>query len=219
MTDTSLNKGKLYLFTSYTPGAGKTYLMLSKALEEVEKGKRVSLGFINSNHRDISNLLLEHGVKTKINRNYHIKRILKNNPQLVVFDELGMSKVNKDNPERFVYEDVKELLEKGIDIYASANLKRFSSLNPLYKQISGIGIRKTIPDYYLEMAEEIFLIDRRPELMQEDFNSRKLFSDKFNNSNIMRKNFTLEVLEQYRTLTYKILEKYKDKLTVVQRNN
>ena len=43
-------KGKLYIFTSYTPGAGKSYRMVATACEQEEN---VTVGFLNSAHRDI----------------------------------------------------------------------------------------------------------------------------------------------------------------------
>ena len=43
----------LKIFTSYTPGAGKSYAMLEKAMAEQAKGKKVLIGFLNGGHRNI----------------------------------------------------------------------------------------------------------------------------------------------------------------------
>ncbi|MBS5485075.1 MAG: sensor histidine kinase KdpD, partial [Eubacterium sp.] len=42
----------LKIFTSYTPGAGKSYAMMEEAMNESRNGKKVVIAFINKQHRD-----------------------------------------------------------------------------------------------------------------------------------------------------------------------
>jgi two-component system sensor histidine kinase KdpD len=210
-------RGKLYIFTSYAPGAGKSYLMVQKAVEQAD-GRTVVIGFLNSEHRDMNQTMKDHGVKRLFRRRYSLKKLLKLEPDVVVMDELGMPGMNKDR-KSFVYEDVDVLLEHGIDVYASANLKRFASLNPKFKEITGIGIRTTIPDRFLEEAEKIYFVDRETALMRLDFRKGKLFERERMQSGIMQKNFKLENLKVYRELCLDILKKgYGDRLEIYKRN-
>lgn len=213
----NINKGKLYLFTSYAPGAGKSYLMVERAAQQKAKGKKIIIGFLNSDHRDIDEILKDHHVRRHFHKKYSLKKILELRPDLVVMDELGMRGKNRDK-KSFVYEDIGILLEHGIDVYTSANLKRFEQMNPQFKKISGIGIRTTIPDIFLEKAHRICFIDRSPKQMREDFQSGLLFDPEEMTSKIMQKNFQPETLETYRNLSLELLKnRYPDKLEIYER--
>ena len=54
-----MERGKLYIFTSYTPGAGKSYRMVATACEREQD---VMVGFLNSAHRDMTKLLKDYDV-------------------------------------------------------------------------------------------------------------------------------------------------------------
>ncbi len=206
--------GKLTIFTSYTPGAGKSYYMMQKALEEKASGKNVVIGFWNSEHRDTNrdNICLPQGwcQDAKGKRKYFLSNILDQSPDLVVMDEMGMRGLNLDNRANFVYEDIETILHYGADVYTTANLKKFENMNLYFKKISGIGAKRTIPEKYLQMAHKIYFIDRSPDLMRRDFKEGKLFGERYMKTKIMKKNFTLQTLEPYRQISLKLLENYKN---------
>lgn len=212
-----MKKGKLTIFTSYTPGAGKSYLMVSKAMEKRIEGMNVVIGFLNCRHREIDSLLEDNGITELESKRYSLAEIISKSPDIVVMDEMGMHHINRDEPS-FVYEDIERLLQEGIDVYASTNLKKFKKLNPLFKNITGIGVKKPIPDYFLEMAEHIYFVDREPELMVKDFESGELFGERYMKTKIMNKNFQYDTLCSYRKLSKKCLEKYNYKTSIVERN-
>lgn len=212
-----MKTGKLTIFTSYSPGAGKTYLMVSRAMEEKRRGKTVCFGFLNGSHRDMQKLLDENGFKEQRRRKYSSHKLIAERPKMIVMDEMGMHGINTDNEKTFVYQDIEQILAEGIDVYATANLKRFHCVNPLFKQVTGIGIKKTIPSRFLDMADKIYFIDRKPELLMQDFESGNLFNDKYMNSKIMKKNFEADTLTAYREISLKFLKKYEKKVEVVIR--
>ncbi len=223
------SRGKLYIFTSYTPGAGKSYRMVATAFEREEK---VLVGFLNSAHRDMTKLLKDCDVAIEDFSKYSVNGILAESPDAVIFDELGMLSRNKDSRrlrkkhgnkdskrDSFIYNDIDIILDAGINVYASANLKRFESANPVFKEITGIGVKTKVPDEYLEKADAIIFIDRKPELMIEDYNNGSLFVDKYMKSKIMQKNFLPETLTKYRDASLKYLEQFGDKVEVVRRSD
>ena len=222
-------RGKLYIFTSYTPGAGKSYRMVATACEREEN---VVVGFLNSAHRDMTKLLKDYDVALGDFSKYSVNGILAENPDAVIFDELGMLSRNKDSrklrkkhvgktkkDETFIYNDIDTILDAGINVYASANLKRFENANPVFKAITGIGVKTKVPDKYLEDADAIIFIDREPELMIADYEDGSLFVDKYMKSKIMQKNFLPETLTKYREASLKYLEQFGDKVEVVKRSN
>lgn len=213
MGNINLKKGKMILFTSYTPGAGKSYLMIAKAMEEKAKGKKVAIGYLNGSHRNIKKMLEDNGLDISEKKRYSLEELLAGKPDLVIMDELGARGKNK----RFVYEDVEIFLDAGIDVYTTANLKKFERVNPLFKEVTGIGIRRSIPDRFLEMAEYIYFVDREPEQMMEDFGDGTLFGEKYMKSKIMQKNFQKETLINYRNISKNYLKKYADKVKIIIR--
>ena len=118
----------------------------------------------------------------------------------------------------YIYEIIELLLDNDIDVFTSINIKRFDSINPEFKKISGIGVKNMVPSKFLDMADEIYFIDRRPELMIRDFKNGNLFNKRYMKSGIMKKNFRRDILESYRKVSLEILKKYGDKVTVVERN-
>lgn len=224
-----IKKGKLYIFTSYTPGAGKSYRMVATACEREEN---VMVGFLNSAHRDMTKLLKDYDVALGDFSKYSVNGILAESPDAVIFDELGMLSRNKDSrrlrkkhggktkkDETFIYNDIDTILDAGINVYASANLKRFENANPVFKAITGIGVKTKVPDKYLEDADAIIFIDREPEHMIADYEDGSLFVDKYMKSKIMQKNFLPETLTKYREASLKYLEQFGDKVEVVKRSN
>lgn len=194
----------LTIFTSYTPGAGKSYAMIQKAMEEKANGKNVVIGFLHGGHRDVTKTLEDNGIEQWDYRGKGLKHseILQKEPDLVVLDEMGMKVRNFG----FVYDLIEDLLNRGVSVYTSVNMKRFESVNPLFKDVTGIAIRNTIPDRFISMADEIYFIDREPELMIRDFESGNLFGEKYMKSRIMKKNFQLDTLKKYREISLEYLE-------------
>ena len=222
-------RGKLYIFTSYTPGAGKSYRMVAMACENEEQ---VMVGFLNSAHRDMAKLLEDYDIAIGDFSKYSVNGILAENPDAVIFDELGMISRNKDSrklrkkhgskekkDETFIYNDIDTILDAGINVYASANLKRFESANPVFKAITGIGVKTKVPDKYLKEADSIIFVDRDPELMIADYEDGVLFVDKYMKSKIMQKNFLPETLTKYREASLEYLKQFGDKVEVVKRSD
>lgn len=223
--DGYMKQGKLTIFTSYTPGAGKSFLMVSHAVKEVKNGRKIVIAFLNNSHRSLGQMkeILEIDADTLEDiscgycEKYSLKEILELKPDIAVADEMGMHGKNMDG-NTFVYEDIEVMLQKGIDVYTSTNLKRFTSINNQFKAVTGIGIRKTIPDRFLERADEIYFLDREVDMMMADFESGQLFGEKYMNSKIMRKNFKKETLKAYRDISIKYLtENYREKTKFLQR--
>lgn len=231
-----MKRGKLTIFLSYTPGAGKSYIMKQWGELEQQKGKNVIIAFLNDMHRGEQLIKKSH--------KYSLSEIIEQNPDLVLLDEMGMGGLNKDwendnkksnqptdinatrknsndsfgkkkKITRYIYDDIDELLENGIDVYTTANLKRFDGMNAGFKEISGIGIKTTIPDRYLELADRIVFVDRNLISLINDFESGKLFNEKYMASGIMKKNFRKKTLMDYRKLSLEILEEYKDKVEII----
>jgi two-component system, OmpR family, sensor histidine kinase KdpD len=68
------------------------------------------------------------------------------------------------------YQDVVEILEAGVDVYASLSVANLQSLGDIVQQISGVKVNEVIPDSLFQEAEEIQLVDQSPAEIMEQFN-------------------------------------------------
>ena len=60
------------------------------------------------------------------------------------------------------WEDVEVLLDAGIDVLTTMNIQHLESLNDQVWQITGIRVRETIPDWVVQQADEVVMVDLTP---------------------------------------------------------
>jgi two-component system sensor histidine kinase KdpD len=169
--EASKNRGKLTIYFGFAPGVGKTYAMLTDAIQHKHDGIDVVVGYVETHGRKETDALLEGlevipplvieymGVKLK---ETNLKKVLERKPKLVLVDELAHTNAHgSHNSKRYM--DIEEILNAGIDVYTTLNVQHIESLNDTISQITGIRIRETVPDTFIESAGEIKLIDLPPE--------------------------------------------------------
>jgi two-component system, OmpR family, sensor histidine kinase KdpD len=167
-------KGILKLFLGYAPGVGKTYSMLSEAIRRRSRGEDVVIGFVETHGRKgIEELApqLEQVPRKRIEYKGTIfeemdpDAIIARNPQVVLVDELAHTNI-PGSKHRKRYEDVLDLVEAKMEVLSTVNVQHLESLAPTVSSITGIKIRETVPDWVLEHASEIVMIDLTPEALQ-----------------------------------------------------
>ncbi len=166
----SQEKGRLKIFFGAAPGVGKTYAMLQSARQRKEEGIDVVIGLVETHGRVETEELLqgfEIIPRLKIDYKGHVlsemnlDAIIARNPQMVVVDELAHTNAQGSrHPKR--YQDIEELLARGIDVYTSLNVQHIESLNDIVAQITRIRVRETVPDAVLAEAE-LILVDLPPD--------------------------------------------------------
>lgn len=190
--------GKLKIFFGMSAGVGKTYAMLQEAQQKLKEGINVVIGIINTHGRKETQALLEglpiipeKWVKYKdiICEELDLETIIKNQPDLVLVDELAHTNVpGSKHPKR--WQDVIEILDSGIDVYTTLNVQHVESRKDLVESLTGIQIRETVPDLVLERASSIELIDiPPPELIQRLHEGKVYLGDQ---SKVAAENFFQE---------------------------
>jgi two-component system sensor histidine kinase KdpD len=87
--------------------------------------------------------------------------ILTRHPQVCVVDEFPHTNVpGSERGKR--WEDVEVLLAAGIDVLTTMNIQHLESLNDQIWQISGIRVRETVPDWVVQQANEVVMVDLTP---------------------------------------------------------
>ena len=69
------------------------------------------------------------------------------------------------------------------------------------------------------MADWIVFVDRKQELLVNDYKTGDLFCNKNQNSRIMQKNFNPEILKKYRVISLEILKEYRNKIEIIENND
>ncbi len=168
------SKGILKLFLGYAPGVGKTYSMLSEAIRRRSRGEDVVVGVVETHGRKgIAELAaqLEQVPRRKIEYKGTVfdemdtDAIKARNPGVILVDELAHTNIPGSN-HRKRYEDVLELVETKMEVLSTVNIQHLESIAPTVGAITGIKIRETVPDWVLEHANEIVMVDLTPEALQ-----------------------------------------------------
>jgi len=103
-----------------------------------------------------------------------IDAILKRKPRLVLVDELAH--VNRPGPRHARrYQDVLELLETGVDVYATLDIQNIESLNDVVAQITGMKVRETVPDSLMDAVTDIQLVDLPPDELIQRLKDGKVY--------------------------------------------
>jgi len=167
-------KGILKLFLGYAPGVGKTYSMLSEAIRRRSRGEDAVIGIVETHGRKgIADLAsqLEQIPRRKIEykgtvfEEMDTDAIKARNPCVVLVDELAHTNI-PGSKHRKRYEDVLELVEAKMEVLSTVNVQHLESIAPTVAAITGIKIRETVPDWVLEHANEIVMVDLTPEALQ-----------------------------------------------------
>jgi two-component system sensor histidine kinase KdpD len=164
-------QGKLKIYLGAAPGVGKTYTMLHDAIQEHNKGLDVVIGIVESHGRqEINNLCqqLESLPKQtveysgKLLEEFDLDGVLNRHPGLVLIDELAHTNVPGLRHEKR-WQDIKEILDRGINVCTTLNVQHIESLKDKVAQIIQAPIYETVPDSLLDMAETVELVDIPPE--------------------------------------------------------
>lgn len=169
--DRKENRGKLKIYLGAAPGVGKTHEMLLDALEKRAHGLDVLAGIVESHGReDIKRLLKNFEIlplQTVVYREkncleFDLDAALKRHPGLILVDEMAHTNVPELRHSKR-WQDIKELLDRGIDVYTTLNVQHIESLKDDIAQIIGAPIHETVPDSMIERADSIELVDLPPE--------------------------------------------------------
>lgn len=175
--------GKLKIYLGAAPGVGKTYSMLQDALTQRARGLDIVVGVVESHGRhEIESLLAQFEILPKQTIDYRGKTLsefdldhaLKRSPQLILVDEMAHTNVPGLRHNKR-WQDIRELLNRGIDVYTTLNVQHIESLNDDVAQIIHAPIKETVPDFMLLIADTIELVDLPPEDLLKRLQEGKVY--------------------------------------------
>lgn len=173
MGGATARRGRLKVFLGYAAGVGKTYQMLGDAHRAVRDGVDLAVGYVEPHgRRDTEALIAGLECVPRAPVVYRGARfeemdrdaVLRRHPQVAVVDEFPHTNVPGSRRAKR-WEDVHDLLAAGIDVWTTMNIQHLESLNDQVWQSTGVRVRETIPDWVLQQADEVVMVDLTPQAL------------------------------------------------------
>jgi two-component system, OmpR family, sensor histidine kinase KdpD len=162
--------GKLKIFLGYAAGVGKTYQMLEEAQAAKRQGIDVVIGYFEPHARK-DTIAKTEGLEIIPRRKFDYRgslfeemdtdAILRRHPELCVVDEFPHTNV-PGSVRLKRWQDVQALLDAGINVLTTMNIQHLESLNDQIWNITGIRVRETIPDWVMQQADQVVMVDLTP---------------------------------------------------------
>jgi two-component system sensor histidine kinase KdpD len=177
------HRARLRIYIGAAPGVGKTYSMIEDAHTFRREGIDVVIGFVETHGRaDTEARLgnLEVMPRRKIDyrgvvlEEMDVDAILARKPALCVVDELAHTNVAGSRHEKR-YQDVLELLDAGIGVMTAVNIQHLETLNDAVSRVTGVRVRETVPDTFLDRADEIVNVDVTVEELHSRLRQGKVY--------------------------------------------
>ncbi len=169
-------RGHLKVYLGFAAGVGKTYTMLQDAQRARAGGADIVVGYVEPHTRPATTALLD-GMEIvpprrveragAVLQEMDLDAVLARRAKIVLVDELAHTNApGSQHAKRF--EDVREILAHGSDVWATLNIQHLESLNDQVAAITYVRQRETLPDALLtEEADEVVAIDLPPEELRE----------------------------------------------------
>ncbi len=177
------DRARLRIYIGAAPGVGKTYAMLKEAHALRARGLDVVIGVIETYGRadteaqvggleDVPRRAIEYrGVTLE---ELDVDAVIARHPQVCVVDELAHTNVpGSRNEKRF--QDVLDILAAGIHVLTAVNIQHLETLNDAVAKVTGVRVRETVPDTFLERADEVINVDVTVEELRNRLREGKIY--------------------------------------------
>ena len=174
---------RLRIYIGAAPGVGKTYSMLQDAHAFRREGSDVVIGFVETYGRtetDAQIRDLEVVPRRQIEyrgvvlEEMDVEAILRRRPQLCVVDELAHTTV-PGNKHAKRYQDVLAILDAGSGVLTAVNIQHLETLNDAVGRVTGVRVRETVPDTFLDRADEVVNVDVTVQKLQSRLRQGKVY--------------------------------------------
>jgi two-component system sensor histidine kinase KdpD len=166
----SSGRGRLKVYLGYAAGVGKTFAMLEEAHALKSQGVDIVIGYFEPHGRQ-DTIAKTAGIEVvprkkityrgSVFEEMDADAILARRPQVCAVDEYAHTNVPGAGREKR-WEDVEAIVNAGIHVLTTMNVQHLESLNDQIRQITGVRVRETIPDWVLQRADEVVVVDLTP---------------------------------------------------------
>jgi two-component system, OmpR family, sensor histidine kinase KdpD len=176
-------RARLRVYIGAAPGVGKTYTMLQDAHALRARGVDLVAGLVETygradTERQIGSLeviprrrIEYRGV---VLEDMDLDAILARRPAVCVVDELAHTNAPGSRHEKR-YQDVVELLDAGIGVMTAVNIQHLETLNDIVTRMTGVQVRETVPDTFLDRADEVINVDATVDELRTRLKQGKIY--------------------------------------------
>jgi two-component system, OmpR family, sensor histidine kinase KdpD len=160
-------RGQFRIYLGAAPGVGKTFAMISEGQRRRARNTAdVVIGIVETYGRPQTECAAE-GLEVIPRRNMEMdtEAIIERRPSLVLVDELAHRNAAGSSRDHR-WQDVLALLEAGISVVSTMNIWHLESMRDQCQKVSGISLTETVPDWVVDQADDIELIDMAPEALR-----------------------------------------------------
>jgi two-component system sensor histidine kinase KdpD len=176
-------RGRLKLYIGYAAGVGKTWQMLEEAHALRRRGVDVVGALIEPHERAETAALIgdlelvprrrvEH--RGVVVEELDLDAVLARRPEVAIVDEIPHTNA-PGSKNRKRCQDVLDLLAAGVNVIGAMNIQHLESLNDLVFRNTGVRVRETVPDSFLEQADQIVNLDLAMEDLLDRLKGGKIY--------------------------------------------
>jgi len=198
----------LRIYLGAAPGVGKTYAMLSEGRRRAARGTRVVVACVETYGRPRTIEMLQ-GLELVPPRTIAYRDALfeemdgdavrMRDPEVALVDELAHTNIPGSSRSKR-WEDVLDLLAAGIEVVTTVNIQHLESLNDVVADVTGVRQRETVPDWVVELADQIELVDMSPHALQRRMLHGNVYPDPAKAELALQRYFTTDNLTALREL-------------------
>src|SRR5262245_50739708 len=176
-------RAKLRLYLGAAPGVGKTFQMLEDAQALKRQGMDIVIAYIEPHGRAETEALIGDLERVPLKQieyrgvtltELDVDAVIARHPAIAIVDELAHTNAPGSKHQKR-YEDVLELLEHGISVITACNVQHLESLNDVVARLTSVRVRETIPDNFLQRADEVVNVDVSVDTLRTRLRQGKIY--------------------------------------------
>ena len=176
-------RGRLKLYIGFAAGVGKTWRMLEEAHALRRRGVDVVGALVEPHLRAETAALvgdLELVPRRRVEyrgvvvEELDLDAVLARRPAIAVVDEIPHTNA-PGSRNRKRWQDVMELLAAGIHVIGALNIQHLESLNDLVERNTRVRVRETVPDRFVEEADQVVNLDLSVEDLMDRLRGGKIY--------------------------------------------
>jgi two-component system sensor histidine kinase KdpD len=201
-------RAPLRIYLGAAPGVGKTYAMLGEGQRRRVRGTDVVVGMVYTYQRPRTIEMMQ-GLASVIPRKLAYRgrtfeeldtqAVIQRRPEVVLIDELAHTNIPGSRRAKR-WEDVLDILAEGISVITTLNIQHLASLNDVVARITGARQQETVPDWILDLADQVELVDMSPYALQRRMLHGNVYPDPQKAELALHRFFTMENLTALRQL-------------------
>lgn len=177
-------QAKLRVYLGAAPGVGKTYRMLEDAQALNRQGQDIVIAVVETHGRAETAALVaglecvplkQLAYRGVTLTEMDLAAVIARRPAIALVDELAHTNAPGSKHQKR-YEDVLELLDNGISVITAVNIQHLESLNDIVARATGVRVRETIPDSFLQRASEVVNVDVSVETLRTRLRQGRIYS-------------------------------------------